>query len=169
MERHLEWWKIKTSWCTYFLNYFDRSHKSFQNLNYLVKGVGCTVTLTTIILRENCSLNFSHSHFFVGDMAWSHGVLIHQFWVLNLILAWDFYWIVSSFRELVCVEWFAIQYLLPHCLIDLFILLLGALPEITIKSKPLTAFYWGQIWTEIWWDLSSFRIIVIFWTFSKCV
>lgn len=64
-------------------------------------------------------------------MAWSHGVLRHQSWVLNLIFTWDLHWLISSSGELVCDEWLAIQSFLPRCPVAFFILLLGALPEIT--------------------------------------
>lgn len=173
MEFFLEWWKIKTLSRCAFLIILVIVTKALQNVNCSMKGAGHTVTWITVCFEDRelpkllpqppyqelllggtrpgalvCS-GISH-----GSSAW---------------FTWDLHRLISSSRELVCDEWFAIQSLLPCCPIAFFIVLLGALPEITIKSKPLRAFYWGWIWTDFWWDLCSFRITVVFWMFSKHV
>jgi len=119
--------------------------KGLQNLNYSVRGAGHTVTLTTVSFGEKLLLKLLQPPyqdlFFAGDVAWSHGVLRHRSWVLNLIFTWALHWLISSSGELVHDERFAMQSFLPRCPIAFFILFLGAEPGITIKSKPLPAFY----------------------------
>lgn len=74
-----------------------------------MKGVGHTVTSMTIYFEERLlpkllPLPPHQELLFAGDVAWSHGALWHQSWVLNLIFTWDLRWLISSSRELVCDE-----------------------------------------------------------------
>lgn len=141
-------------------NCFGHSYKSFAKCEVFDEGSGSYYDFDNCLFWGESSRNVSHSHH-----------IRSYFWqgIWPGVMVCSGISLVSSSRELVCDEWFAIQSLLPCCLIAFFIVLLGALPEITIKSKPLRAFYWGQIWTDFWWDLSSFRITVVFWVFSKRV
>lgn len=77
--------------------------KTFQNLNHSVKGVGCTVTFEEKLPPRLPQPPYQEL-LFAGDMAWSHGMLRHQSWVLNLIFTWDLHWLISSSRELACDE-----------------------------------------------------------------
>lgn len=175
MEIHFEWWKMKTFWCTFFLVIVAKSFPKFQLFS---KG-GRLYCDFDNCLRRNCSLNFSHSHpirSYILQGVWP-GVTV---WLGVSVICPSH---VSSTRFLpgICTgsflhlgNWFMmsdLQYshFFPRCPIAAFVLVLGALPEITITSKSLPGFYWGQIWTDFWWHLCSFRIVLVFWMFSRHV